>query len=305
MKIIRGLKNLKPQSGSVVTIGNFDGVHKGHKKIILRLTAKAKEKNLPSVLISFAPTPQQFFGNEQALLSSFKEKYHFLSNLGVDIHLIIHFNQAFSQLTAQDFVQAILCKQLGMQHCLIGDDFHFGKNRQGDFSLLQDLAKTNNFTVENTRSILYKNRRISSSNIRLSLKQGDMATASAMLGREFSIFGTIVHGLKNGRTIGFPTINIPIKRKISPVHGIFSVTVELGGITYQGVCSVGNRPVINGTETLLEVFLFDFNQQVYGLDAKITFKHKIRDERNFDDFTALKKQIELDVQDTKRFFNAL
>jgi riboflavin kinase/FMN adenylyltransferase len=125
-----------------------------------------------------------------------------------------------------------------------------------------------------------------------------------MLGREFSITGKIVHGLKNGRSIDFPTINIPIKRNISPVHGIFAVTIELDGATYQGVCSVGNRPVIGGKKTLLEVFLFDFNKQVYGLEVKIIFKHKIRDERNFDDFKALKQQIELDVQSAKDYLTS-
>jgi riboflavin kinase/FMN adenylyltransferase len=301
MKLIRGLQNLKNYAGSVVTIGNFDGVHIGHKKIISQLVKKSKELGLPSVLISFTPTPQSFFSREQASLSSFKEKHRLLNELDLDTHLIIRFNQAFSQLAAQTFVQEILLNKLNMKYCLIGDDFRFGKERKGSFELLQSLSKDKGFTVKETPSILCNNRRVSSSAIRTLLKNGDTQSASQMLGHAFSITGKIIHGLKNGRAIGFPTINIPIQRKISPVHGIFAVTIELDGATYQGVCSVGNRPIIGGKKTLLEVFLFDFNQQVYGLEAKIIFKHKIREERNFADFKALKQQIELDVQNAKDY----
>uniref|UniRef100_UPI0034DEC96B bifunctional riboflavin kinase/FAD synthetase n=1 Tax=Candidatus Thiodubiliella endoseptemdiera TaxID=2738886 RepID=UPI0034DEC96B len=302
MNLIRGLHNLKPQQGTVVTIGNFDGVHTGHQKIITRLIEKSKALGIPSVLISFLPTPQSFFNHPQASLNSFKEKHHLLSKLGLDIHLIIHFNQAFSQLEAVDFVQKILLDKLAMKHCLIGDDFRFGKDRVGDFELLQRLSKTNNFSVENTPSVLCDNHRVSSSNIRTYLNQGKLHLATQMLGREFSITGKIIHGLKNGRKIGFPTINLPIKRKISPIHGIFAVTVEIEGKTHQGVCNIGNRPIIGGKKTLLEVFLFDFNRTIYGLQAKTTFKHKIRDEANFDDFETLKQQIKHDVNATKNYF---
>ncbi|WXU00560.1 MAG: Bifunctional riboflavin kinase/FMN adenylyltransferase [Catillopecten margaritatus gill symbiont] len=302
MKLIHGLHNLEKQQGSVVTIGNFDGVHAGHEKIILRLIKKSKALGAPSVLISFMPTPQSFFNHPQASLSSFKEKHNLLSKLGLDIHLIIRFNQAFSQLKAQDFVQTVLLDKLAMKHCLVGDDFCFGKDRVGDFELLKTLSKTNSFTVEKTPSILCDNHRVSSSKIRSLLEQGEMQSASQMLGREFSIVGKVIHGFKNGRNIGFPTINIPIKRKISPVHGIFAVTAELDGNIHQGVCSIGNRPIIGGEKTLLEVFLFDFDEQVYGFEVKTVFKHKIRDERDFEDFEALKQQIKIDVEDAKNYF---
>lgn len=304
MHLIRGLRNLEKHRGSVVTIGNFDGVHTGHKKIVLRLIEKSKELGVPSVLISFMPTPQSFFAHPQAALSSFREKHCLLSEMGLDTHLVIRFNQAFSQLEAPAFVQTVLLDKLGMKYCLIGDDFRFGKGRKGNFGLLQDLSKTHNFTLEKTPSILFNDKRISSSEIRTHLEQGELLSSSQMLGREFSITGTVIHGLKNGRTIGFPTINIPIKRKISPVHGIFAVTVELGDAAYQGVCSVGNRPVIGGSKILLEVFLFDFNAQVYGLEAKTIFKHKIRNERNFADLGALAQQIKADVECAKGYFKS-
>ena len=302
MQFIRGLHNLKNHAGSVVTIGNFDGVHVGHEKIILRLVESAKALGLPSVLISFSPPPQCFFGREQATLSNFKEKHQLLDRLGVDKHLLIYFNQTFSELKAKDFIQQVLLDKLNMKHCLIGDDFRFGKKRQGDLGLLQSLSKTKGFSVENTQSVLCNDCRASSSEIRTLLAHGDLAAVTQMLGREFSISGKIIHGQQKGRTIGFPTINIPIKRKISPVLGVFATTVEVQGSVFQGVCNIGNRPTINGEEILLEVFLFDFDRDVYGFEAKVVFKHKIRDEEKFDSFKALKQQIELDTQQAKAFF---
>ncbi len=305
MQLIRGLHNLKKHSGSVVTIGNFDGVHIGHEKIISKLVESAKTLGLPSVLISFAPTPQCFFGREQATLSNFKEKHRLLSKLGVDEHLLVYFDRSFSEIKAQDFIQKVLIDSLNMKHCLIGDDFRFGKNRQGDLVLLQSLSKTKGFSVESTQSILCNDSRASSSEVRALLSQGDLVGAAQMLGREFSISGKIIHGQQKGRTIGFPTINIPIKRKISPILGVFATIVEVQGVTYRGVCNIGNRPTINGTKTLLEVFLFDFNQEVYGYEAKVVFKHKIRKEKKFDSFEALKQQIKHDVETAKIFFNQL
>ena len=302
MQLIRGLHNLKKHLGSVVTIGNFDGVHVGHEKIISRLVESAKVLGLPSVLISFAPTPQCFFGREQAILSNFKEKHRLLAQLGVDEHLLIRFNQDFSELKAKDFIQQVLLGKLNMKLCLIGDDFRFGKGRQGDLKLLQSLSSTKDFSVENTQSVLCNDCRASSSEIRTLLTQGGLGDAAQMLGREFSISGKIIHGQQKGRTIGFPTINIPIKRKISPVLGVFATTVEIDGVAYQGVCNIGNRPTVSGTKTLLEVFLFDFDRDVYGLEAKVVFKHKIRDEEKFDSFEKLKQQISLDTQQAKACF---
>ncbi len=303
MHLIRGLHNLKKHAGSVVTIGNFDGVHVGHEKIISQLVKKSKTLNLPSVLISFSPTPQTFFGRQQASLTSFKEKHQLLADLGVDEHLIINFDQAFSMLEAKDFIQQVLLDKLNIKHCLIGDDFCFGRGRQGDFSLLKKMSIIHGFQAENTQSILCNGHRVSSSEIRTLLGRGDMALTEQMLGRAFSISGKITHGLKKGRTIGFPTINLPIKKRISPILGVFVATVEIDGDVFKGVCNIGTRPTINSKETLLEVFLFDFNRDVYGLKAKVVFKHKIRDVKKFDSFGALKQQIESDVQSAKSHFS--
>ena len=302
MNIIRGLHNLKQYSGSVVTIGNFDGVHIGHQHIISRLVEKAKTLNLPSVLISFSPTPQSFFGRKKATLSSFKQKHQQLKQLGLDAHLIIAFDQDFSKLSAEDFIQQILLDKLGMKFCLIGDDFRFGSGRTGDFKLLQILGRQQEFKVENTQSVTCNDHRVSSSKIREFLSQGAFELAAQMLGREFSISGKIISGKQLGRTINFPTINISIKRNISPVLGVFCVQVHLLGNTFNGVCNIGKRPTVSGENILLEVFLFSFNQTVYGEFAEVVFKQKIRQEQKFDSFNQLKEQIKLDVETAKNFF---
>ena len=303
MEIIRGLHNLKKYTGSVVTIGNFDGVHIGHHHIIDRLVQQSTLFGLPSVLISFSPTPQSFFGREQATISNFKQKHQLLEKLGLDFHLIIKFNQAFSKMSADDFIQTILINKLKMKFCLIGDDFRFGFGRTGDFKLLQSSALKANFEVENTQSILCDSCRASSSSIRDLLANGKLESATKMLGREFSIAGKVIHGKQLGRTIDFPTINIPIKRNISPVLGIFAVQVDIIGQRFNGVCNIGKRPTVNGENILLEVFLFDFDQVVYGELANVTFKQRIRDEKKFDSFEALKAQIILDTQSAKTYFN--
>lgn len=303
MKIIRGLHNLQQHNACSVTIGNFDGVHLGHQQIIKKLVAITKQLGLKSVLVSFSPTPQCFFERQQATLSSFKEKHRLLSNLGLDEHVLIRFDQKFSELSAADFVQQILLDKLNMQHCLIGDDFRFGKNRQGDFNLLKNLSKTDGFSVTGTQSVLCGQHRVSSSEIRRLLSDGDMGKVAQMLGREFTISGKIIRGQQNGHTIGFPTINIPIKRNISPVLGVFAVKVRLKNTLYRGVCNIGKRPTVGGEKILLEVFLFDFNQQVYGQTAEVVFKHKLRDEHKFADFDALKAQIQTDVKVAKDYFN--
>ncbi|MBC8493494.1 MAG: bifunctional riboflavin kinase/FAD synthetase [Candidatus Thioglobus sp.] len=303
MNIIRGLHNLTKHSGSVVTIGNFDGVHIGHQHMIKRLVEKSKALGLPSVLISFSPTPQSFFGHQQAALSNFKQKHQLLAALGLDFHLIIKFDQAFSKLSANEFIQRILLDKLNMKFCLIGDDFRFGARRTGDFTLLKERGMLAGFEVENTHSVLCDDCRASSSTIRKLLSQGDFKSANKMLGYEFSIAGKVAHGKQLGRTINFPTINIPIKRKISPVLGVFAVQVAIIGKIFNGVCNIGKRPTVNGENILLEVFLFDFDQTVYGEQTTVMFKKHIRDEQKFDSFDALKAQIKLDTQTAKDFFN--
>jgi len=302
MQLIRGLHNLHKLSGCVLTIGNFDGVHTGHQEIIRRLTAKAKELNAPSVLISFSVTPQTFFGRPKARLSNFRDKHVLLESLGVDKHLLIRFNKAFSETSAESFIEDIIINKLNAHHCLIGDDFRFGKGRTGDFNLLEKYAKIGGFSADKLSDIQIQGRRVSSSAIRKHLALGEFDKAAQLLGRPYAISGLIAHGAKKGRTIGFPTINIGIRRKLSPVLGVFAVLVEMNNNVYRGVCNVGKRPTVGGEKTLLEVFIFDFDQEVYGQHAKVIFKYQVREERKFDSFEELKDQITEDVRSAKHFF---
>ncbi|MCS5547477.1 MAG: riboflavin biosynthesis protein RibF, partial [SAR324 cluster bacterium] len=258
MQLIRGLHNLKKQSGCVLTIGNFDGVHIGHQKIIKRLVEKAHELKMPSLVISFSVTPESFFGRPKARLSSFRDKHLFLKSMGVDKHLLIRFNNSFSQTSATSFVENILVEKLKVRHCFIGDDFRFGKDRLGNYELLEDLSKPNNYFAENVGRVGLEGQRVSSSAVRLCLSSGNFSMAERLLGRPFVISGRVSHGDKRGRTIGFPTINVGISRRLSPVLGVFNVLVEINKETYTGVCNVGKRPTVGGEKTLLEVFIFDF-----------------------------------------------
>ena len=304
MELIRGLSNLKPLAGCALSIGNFDGLHVGHRQIIGKLVTRAKALNLPSVVISFAPTPQQFFGATQPSINSFRQKHEILNELGVDKHLLIKFDQGFSQISAEQFILGILLAQLGVKYCLVGDDFRFGAKRVGDYSLLKTFGTQHGFAVENTQSVVLDQQRVSSSKIREYLAQGQFNQVRTMLGRDFNVSGKIIKGQQLGRTIDFPTINIAIKRRVSPVLGVFAVKVNIDNTWHQGVCNIGTRPTVSGKGVLLEVFIFDFAQSVYGKLADVVFLHKLRDERKFDSFEALKQQIALDVENARAYFNS-
>ena len=302
MHLIRGLQNLKEQPGCVLTIGNFDGIHRGHQKIIKALVAKANTLGVPSIVISFSVPPESFFGRPKARLSSFRDKHLFLESLGVEKHLLIRFNKDFSQMSARSFVEDVLLAKLKMRCCFIGDDFRFGKDRQGDYSMLENMAKTCDFVAQKVNRVTVNGKRVSSSEIRELLRQGEFSMAEELLGRPFAIGGRIMHGEKRGRAIGFPTINVSIGRKLSPVLGVFAVLIELNKKTYQGVCNVGKRPTIGGEKTLLEVNIFDFDKNVYGEHAKVLFRHRIREEMKFESVQQLQSQIASDANIARRYF---
>ena len=304
MELIRGLHNLKKLPGCVLTVGNFDGVHVGHQEILKNLVKKAKEQGVCSLVISFSVTPQTFFGRPQARISNFREKHLLLEALGVDKHLLIRFDKKFSEISAEDFINKVLIEKINMQHCFVGDDFRFGSGREGDYSMLEKASINNNFTVQKISDVSINKRRVSSTEIRKALTDGDFSAAEGFLGRPFSISGKVARGDQLGRTIGFPTVNISIKRKLSPVLGVYSVLIEHKSKMHTGVCNVGKRPTLGGTKTLLEVFIFDFNQEIYGDSVKVVFKQKCRDEIKFNSFEELKKQIQKDVEKSRLYFQS-
>lgn len=308
MELIRGLLNLRPHHrGCVATIGNFDGVHLGHQAVLGQLAEKGAELGLPTVVITFEPQPQEYFarGAIPPRLTRLREKLRVLLRFSVDRVLCLRFDQRLAAMSAQEFVQTILVEGLGIRYLVVGDDFHFGHDRAGDFAYLQQQGLQHGFDVAHMHSFSIDGVRVSSTRIREALARGDMDGAEAMLGRPYRMCGRVAHGDKRGRSIGFPTANIFLHRKVAPIEGVFAVQMfGIDGEPVNGVANVGSRPTVDGTRTLLEVHLFDFSGDIYGRHVQVDFLHKIRSERRFESFEALKQQILLDEQQARSFFSA-
>jgi len=307
MQLIRGIHNITPQvRGCVLTIGNFDGVHLGHQEVLNGLKAKAKSLKLPSTVMTFEPQPQELFkGNKApARLSRLRDKLSLLEDYDIERLLCVRFDAKFSAMTARDFIEQLLVKQLGVKFLVVGDDFRFGHQRIGHFEMLKQAGQEFGFEVISTQSLRVSNARVSSTLVREHLAKGDITAATKMLGHPFVISGRVRHGQKLGRTIGFPTANIALERKVSPVQGVFAVAVKLDGATYQGVANIGKRPTVNGTRIQLEIHLFDFQGDIYGKRLDTHVLQLIRTEKKFDSFDLLKEQIKRDVIDAKAFFSA-
>ncbi|MDH5407119.1 MAG: bifunctional riboflavin kinase/FAD synthetase [Gammaproteobacteria bacterium] len=306
MELIRGLHNLRPRHhGCVATIGNFDGVHLGHQAVIGQLAEEAARLGLPAVVITFEPQPMEYFLKDKvpARLTRFREKIIALRRFAVDRVLALAFNQSFASLTAEVFIEKILVEGLGIRYLVVGDDFRFGKNRLGDFRLLQTAGLQHGFQVVNMHTFAIDNERVSSTRVRQALDSGDLHTAECLLGRDYRMSGRVVHGEKLGRQLGYPTANIYLHRRASPLQGIFVVEVYgLEGEPLQGVASLGTRPTVDGKKVLLEVYLFDFDREIYGEHLQVSFLHKLRDEEKFDSLEELKAKIADDVQRAQDYF---
>jgi riboflavin kinase/FMN adenylyltransferase len=299
MQFIRGIHNIKPNDhGCVLTIGNFDGVHLGHARVIKALVEKAKKLGLPSVVMVFEPQPQELFNpkNAPARLSRLRDKYNQIKKLGVDKLLAVKFNATFASQSAGQFIEQLLVQKLGVKHLIIGDDFRFGKGRTGDFALLQQAGQQFGFTVTDTQTIKVHESRISSTAIRDALLADKLQEAEQMLGRPYAISGRVVHGDKQGRKLGFPTANVLLKRLVSPVSGVYLVQVKLNQQLYYGVANIGSRPTVNGIRQQLEVHLFNFHQMLYGQLLEVVLLAKLRDEQKFASLNELTTQIACDVQ---------
>lgn len=301
MYLIRGLHNLRAEHrGCVATIGNFDGVHLGHQAVFKALTARARASSLPSLVITFEPQPLEFFRHDQApaRLTRLREKLEAIADCGVDRVLLIKFDRQFAAIEAERFVQHTLVDQLGIQHLYVGDDFRFGQGRRGDFALLKRMGAEQGFGVESLATVEDRGHRISSTRVREALQQGDLAHAAQCLGRRYRICGRVAHGNKRGRTIGFPTMNIPLLRRSTPLRGVFAVQVlGLDPEPLPGVANVGSRPTLDGDDSiLLEVHLFDFGDEVYGRAVEVDFVERIRGEQKFESFEALRQQIARDAE---------
>lgn len=307
MRLIRGLTHLEPlQNGCVLTIGNFDGVHLGHKAVINKLAKRGRELGLPVVVMTFEPQPLEYFmgDNAPSRLMRLREKVIQFSKLPVDDLLILGFNQYFANCDAEHFISDILKNKLNVKHLVIGDDFHFGKARRGNFAMLKEKGRQLGFDVEDTGTYDLEGLRVSSTLIRDALSEGNLREAEKLLGRSFSVCGRIAHGDKRGRTIGYPTANIQMFRKNTPVEGVFAVTMTgVDDREYEGVANVGTRPTVDGgSKIILETHLFDFYKEIYGCYVEVHFKQKLRDEVRFPSLEALKAQIVNDVAAAKKIF---
>ena len=305
MQVIRGLHNLKAQQqGCVATIGNFDGVHLGHQSVFRHLLQKGRELGLPATVVTFEPQPREFFQpvGAPARLTRLREKLQAMHDIGIEQVVVLEFNKRLAAMSARQFVEELLVAGLHIRFLSVGDDFRFGRGRQGDFDLLEQMGLQHGYAVENMNTYMLDADRVSSTRIRQLLTQGDLAAAAQCLGRPYRICGRVSHGDKRGRTIGFPTLNVNLHRIVSPLRGVYAVRVlGLAEIPLPGVANIGNRPTVDGgTRYLLEVHLFDFARAVYGAHVQVEFVRKLREEKRFDSFDALRRQIHEDAATARR-----
>ena len=307
MELIRGLYNLRERHrGCVLTIGNFDGVHRGHQAVCAQVVAIAAGQGVASTALTFEPQPREFFSGENApaRLTRFREKLQALATTPLDRVVLARFTREFSQLSPDAFIDEVLIKAFAVRHVVVGDDFHFGHRARGTFKALEEAGQTLGFGVTRCVTFELHGRRVSSSWVRDELANGELERAAELLGRPYCMEGRVVRGRQLGRSIGYPTANIRMQRLSTPLAGIFAVKLRTpGGETLPGVASLGTRPTVNGSEKLLEVHLFDFDRDIYGVHVSVEFVHKLRDEERFDSLEILKAQIAKDEAAAREFLH--
>jgi len=307
MEFIRGLYNLKPEHrGCVATIGNFDGVHLGHQRVLRQVKLQAVMQGVPAVVILFEPQPLEYFAKDQAprRITRLREKLRLLEGHGIDRVLCLRFDARLLSLTAHDFIDQLLVSGLAVSHFVVGDDFRFGKDRVGDFSLLQAAGSHHGFVVQNTETCVLDGERISSTRIRNALDEHDLAAVERFIGRPFIISGKVAYGQQLGRKLGVPTANIRLQKPRPALQGVYATLVH--GLREQPIASVANigyRPTVAGVQPQLEVHLFDFNGDIYGRNISVEVCKFIRNEQKFDGLEQLKAQIERDMQVAREFFS--
>lgn len=302
MRIVTGTQIYdKILEASVVTIGNFDGVHRGHAEIFAHLKRKSMERGLPSVVVTFEPHPLKILAPESApsLITTFEQKTALIEEAGIDYLVVVPFSKEFSQVPAHDFVLNILCAPLGMRHIIIGHDYAFGRGREGNFKTLESLGALHGFTLEDLPPIGEGGAVFSSSLVRSTVSSGDMDAASLYLGRYYQISGTVVHGREIGKTLGFPTANIDTPNELLPADGVYAVMAQVDGLLVKGACNIGFNPTFGGNSRTIEVLLLDYSCQIYDHGITVQFVRRLRAEQTFADTLALKSAISRDVADCR------
>ena len=309
MEVFRRLPPPADRRPCALTIGNFDGVHRGHQVMLAALRARADELGLPACVLTFEPHPREFFALQRALpaparILTERDKLDALARNRIDRVCIAHFNESLAALPAERFISEMIVAGLQARYLLVGDDFRFGAKRVGDFELLSERSAGSGFELARMASVCEGTDRISSSAVRSALGSGDFARVRNLLGRRYSISGHVIHGRKLGRDLGFPTLNLRIPFERPALSGIFVVEVEgLDGRALPGVANLGTRPAVERDgRPLLEVHLFDFDREVYGELVRVVFLAKLRDEANFAGLDALREQIARDTHAARAFF---
>lgn len=299
MQFVRGLHNVRAQHrGCVLTIGAFDGVHRGHQEMIRVLHACAAEKGLPATLLAFEPMPREFFARDTppARLTRFRERFDALRDYGVERFICLRFDERMRAMEQQEFVEEVLVRKLGIRHLVVGHDFRFGKGHDGSVQTLCEFGSRWGFDMTVVPPFELEGERVSSSLIRAELEAGDMARATKFLGRPYRITGKVIDGAKLGRSLGFPTANLRLHRRATPVAGVFAIRVSGGGLKdAPGVANLGTRPAINGGELLLEAHVFDYSGDLYRQYLHVDFIARLRDELWFPDVDALVEQMHKDA----------
>jgi riboflavin kinase/FMN adenylyltransferase len=292
--------------GSAVCIGAFDGVHRGHQAVLAQVRASAQAQGLTPVAVSFDPIPRVFFAREKGVpqLSSTREKIALLRQAGMERVLLLRFDAKLAAMHAEDFVEQVLVRRLGVRQAWVGEGFRFGNKRAGELALLQQIGKMHGLEAGEVAPFELDGERVSSTSIRALLGVGDFDAVARLLGRRFAIGGHVVRGAQLGRKLGYPTANLRLGSRTAPVGGVFAVRVA--GIRAQpmpGVASLGTRPTVDGREVLLEAHLFDFDGDLYGKRIEVEFVQKLRDEEKFDSLDAMVKQIDLDAQAARKILS--
>ncbi|MEM8684972.1 MAG: bifunctional riboflavin kinase/FAD synthetase [Pseudomonadota bacterium] len=305
MRLVRHLCDLPHallDNGSVMTIGAYDGLHLGHRQLLNRVIETANKRQLPSIVMSFEPTPKEFFSVESppARLMRFREKFLALQAAGVDLFYCPIFDASMRDISAADFIRRILVHGLQARHIVIGDDFRFARRREGNLDQLERAGAALDYTVERVPSVIVDDTRVSSTAIRDALSNGDDAVATRLLGRPYRMSGKVIGGQRLGRELGYPTANVDLRRRQSAVMGIYAVRVHgLDGRVLDGVASVGTRPTFGGVRPLLEVHIFDFDEDIYGRFIEVEFIQRLRTELKFDGAAALIEQMHVDADNAR------
>lgn len=305
VEIIRGLHNVrKCHRNSVCTIGNFDGVHLGHRALLATVYQEAQTRKTCSLVMTFEPQSREYFQSRlvPARLTRFREKVELISELGIKFLLCLPFNERLQKTTADSMIQDYLRSALGVQHLVVGRDFRFGKDAFGNVAMLHDAGAKYDFSITQVNPYQYAGDTISSTRIRAALQHGDFHKASAMLGRNYFMVGPVVVGNRLGSDFGIPTANIRLQRYRAPLEGIFAVRILGLSKEYFGAAYVGTRPTLGGTEPLLEVHIFDLDQDIYGVRLKICFLKKIRSDQKFASVAQLQAQMEQDISKIQHWF---